>query len=358
MKRRLTPPAIFGLLTLLALVASVAVQADTIRLKNGRTIEGQVLSFGNGEFVVALPAAQGSTTGQDRMIVLAGDVDTITFSATGAATTTSGTAAPSEQLVVVGTGKDVTSTGIQVQQGETVRVRASGEVQFPDGRVSPPAGLDTRESWPFPGERFGVLVAMVGDPNSTIYHVIGDNGTFQAQRDGELLLQINARSLQGAKGAYTARVQAGSGADATTTTTTTDQGMTPAPYSQPRRLTLTIPANQDWTDTGIDLREGESLHVTATGNVKFSSSDPATGPNGAPREWKDLIRSYPVNDAGRGALIGLIGEKGVATPFLVGQDAKFEVQKNGRLFLGVNDNQYGDNTGSFQVTVDVTPASQ
>lgn len=347
------------LLTLFSLTCALTGQADTIKLKNGRTIKGQVVRFGNGEFVVLLERTDPRAPGQDRMIVLMENVDSIEFDAGEASAAAPATpATPAEKVIVVDSQREVVATGIQLRRGDKVRVTASGEMQFPDGRVTGPEGLDTRESWPFPGERFGVLIAMVGDPQSTIYHVIGKSAEFEARTDGELFLQINARSLTGARGAYTARVVTPQSAASTPATPATPTApMAPTAPAAPRQLRaeLDLLANKEWVDTGLDLVEGDVLRIAATGTITFATNK-NTGPNGAARDWRDLVRTLPVNDAGRGALIGKMGESGTTVKaFLVGEHAEFTAERNGRLFLGINDNTYDDNRGSFHVKIEVVP---
>lgn len=351
-------------LSLLALTCALAGQADTVKLKNGRTIKGQVVHFGNGEFTVLRESSDPRSQPQE-LVVLVNDVDTIEFDtagapAPGAAAAPAAPATPAEKLVVLDSQREVVATGLQLRRGDKVRITASGEMQFPDGRVSGPEGLDTKESWPFPGERFGVLIAMVGDPQSTIYHVIGKSAEFEARTDGELFLQINARSLTGARGAYTARVVTPQTATSTPTTPTapmSPSAPTNALPGAPRQLRaeLDVPANKEWIDTGLDLMEGDVLRMTATGTITFATNKTA-GPNGAERDWRDLLRTLPVNDAGRGALIGKMGESGsTVKAFLVGDHAEFTAERNGRLFLGVNDNTYDDNRGSFHVKIEIVP---
>lgn len=344
-------------LTLLAvglviLAGALAASADTIKLKNGRVVKGDVVRYSNGEFVVQLPPADAHSEHRDRMIVLVDAVESIEFEAAGAATA----AGPAEKLVVLDAQKDVVPTGVQVRRGDNVRITASGEMQFPDGRISGPQGLEARESWPFPGERFGVLVAMVGDPQSGPWTVVGEVAEFEARRDGELFLQINARSLQGARGAYTARIQTPTTEAAGTPSSATPAVAAPTTGRQ-LRFDLTVPAERDWTDTGIDLLAGDTLRVDAEGIINYTSTK-SCGPNGGEREWKDLIRALPVNDAGRGALIGVIGQTGTATPFYIGAHEEFKVEKTGRLLLGINDDDYRNNRGSFRVRVEIVPAGR
>jgi hypothetical protein len=59
---------------------------------------------------------------------------------------------------------------------------------------------------------------------------------------------------------------------------------------------------------------------------------------------------YPVQSAGVGALIAKVGDSG--TPFLIGDNRNsVTMPATGRLWLGVNDDNFNDNAGSFKVTV-------
>jgi hypothetical protein len=111
--------------------------------------------------------------------------------------------------------------------------------------------------------------------------------------------------------------------------------------------TITVQANQQWTPTGITVRRGQTLTFNATGQVQLSANaDDIATPTGsksgrlAPRSA--LPRTYA------GALIGRIGN---STPFPIGDNATFQAPASGQLFLAVNDDSFGDNQGSYQVTI-------
>ena len=337
-------PRFWFLLLGLILGWAMAVEADTIRLKNGRVIKGEVVRFSNGEFIIQVERTDAHPEHQDRMIVLVDTVESIEFEAGSAP----GVAA--EKLVVLDSRQEVVATGLHLGRSDKVRIRASGEMQFPDGRVTTPGGISSRDSLlPFPGERLGVLVAMVGNPQSPTYHVIGEDAEFETRSEGELFLQINARSLEGARGAYTARIRTPESTPAAGAAAST-----PREAPRPLGLELNVPADKEWTDTGLDLVEGDTLRITAAGTIRYTSKK-TCGPEGGEREWKDLLLALPVNDAGRGALIGKMGESGTVRAFFVGERAEFTAERNGRLFLGINDDDYSNNRGSFKVKVEIVP---
>jgi hypothetical protein len=120
---------------------------------------------------------------------------------------------------------------------------------------------------------------------------------------------------------------------------------------------ITVPSNVLWTDTGIDVSPGDTLHITAKGTVDFADKT-GVGPEGAARGWRDTIRALSVSSAGRGALVGRIGNDPAAIPFLIGADGTVTVPVAGRLYLGINQSGSSPPTnGKFQVQVERTPAA-
>jgi hypothetical protein len=55
---------------------------------------------------------------------------------------------------------------------------------------------------------------------------------------------------------------------------------TPTLYSQEAVTTISVPANQPWTDTGLDLSQGDQVTITASGIIKIAGSDPGKTPAG------------------------------------------------------------------------------
>jgi hypothetical protein len=110
---------------------------------------------------------------------------------------------------------------------------------------------------------------------------------------------------------------------------------------------IDIPGHAPWTDTGIDVMRGDLLRFDAQGQVTFiQGANSAAGPAGGAAK----SQRYPVPSAGVGALIAKVGNSG--TPFLVGDNRNtVTMPATGRLWLGVNDDDFNDNAGSFKVTV-------
>jgi len=118
----------------------------------------------------------------------------------------------------------------------------------------------------------------------------------------------------------------------------------------PQPVEVQVAADRPWTDTAIDLKAGETLQIAAKGTLQYSNLQSA-GPEGLKRGWMDSIRILPVNEAGRGALIGRIGDDSAARPFLVGAKREFKAPIAGRLFLGINQQDGDKSEGSYTVTI-------
>ena len=114
-----------------------------------------------------------------------------------------------------------------------------------------------------------------------------------------------------------------------------------------------LTGEQSWIDTGIDIQAGEHLLITATGKLRYIDAKEDNGPEGLPRSFKDLLRVLPSNEAGRGTLIGRIGDKDAAQPFLVGARRDVAAPVSGRLAVGIN--QAADDTGdgTYAVRIEV-----
>jgi hypothetical protein len=115
---------------------------------------------------------------------------------------------------------------------------------------------------------------------------------------------------------------------------------------------IEVSAAKAWTDTNIDLRPGDSITITADGSLQATQGKSVT-PEGLPRGFRDLLKSYPVNEVGLGALIGRIGSSDASQPFAVGAKKELQIRRVGRLFLGLNFTSESLQ-GSYQVTVDFT----
>ena len=114
-----------------------------------------------------------------------------------------------------------------------------------------------------------------------------------------------------------------------------------------------LTGQESWIDTGIDVQAGEHVLVTTTGKLRYADAKDDNGPDGLPRGFKDLLRVLPFNEAGRGALIGLIGDKDVARPFVIGARRDVVAPVSGRLSVGINQTTDDTGDGTYVVRIEV-----
>ena len=110
-----------------------------------------------------------------------------------------------------------------------------------------------------------------------------------------------------------------------------------------------VAANRAWTPTGINVRAGDTLTFSASGQVQLSTdANNVANPDG--------VQAKPVGPRGSlpgvnvGALIGRIGN---GKPWGLGNQTTITAPASGPLYLGVNDDVFTDNSGEFVVNVSV-----
>jgi hypothetical protein len=224
--------------------------ADTIRLKDGSIIRGQVIGFKDQQFTILVGGGSKGRRGQTTVYVE--DVDSIEFDANtssigspidaGSSTTNMPSArsnnqsssgdntvanprdtspasgsAPTFFTIKVGVRADSanngwTNSGLVVRKGQHLRINASGRVSLGRGRFSMPAGVSTiaDNDKLMRNENTGALIAVIGDDNDD-FLLIGPRREFIAQRDGVLFLGVNEGDLADNTGSYDIVIEAEAG---------------------------------------------------------------------------------------------------------------------------------------------------
>ncbi len=234
------------LLSILLLVSiSTPLLADTIRLKDGSVIRGQVIGFKDQQFTILIGGNARGRRGQTTVYVE--DVESIEFDSTSGAPTATddGTArnnpplsrpsspvnqpeptdrsvgtipasssTPTFFTIKVGVRADNanngwTNSGLVVRKGQRLRISASGRVSLGRGRFSTPGGLSSIQDADklMRNEATGALIAVIGDDNDD-FILIGPRREFVAQRDGVLFLGVNEGDLTDNTGNYDIVIEA------------------------------------------------------------------------------------------------------------------------------------------------------
>jgi hypothetical protein len=136
-----------------------------------------------------------------------------------------------------------------------------------------------------------------------------------------------------------------------------DSAAAPSPSGK-RRLSQEIQLTGDsfWVDTGIDIQAGEHVVATTTGTLRYADQQTDTAPGGIARGFKDLLRILPFNEAGRGAVIGRIGDKDISQPFLIGAKRDLVSPLSGRFSIGINQLSSDTGDGTYSVRIEVYAA--
>ena len=241
-------------LSALALIAALIVPslADTIRLKDGTVIRGDVVGFKDQQFTVLI--GTGSKGRRSRTIIYVEDIESIEFDSTGM------TAAPVDDNT-----NDVS--------------RNEPQTEPTSSRTSDPASSSTRTTPP----------------------VTSNTGSSQSF----FTIKVSVRADN---------------------------------------------ANNGWTNSGLVVRKGQRLRISASGRISL-------GPSGSPRYATPVgVSTFPDRDKlmrteATGALIAVIGDDNDDF-ILIGSRRDFVAQRDGVLFLGVNEGNLNDNTGTYDVVVE------
>jgi len=109
---------------------------------------------------------------------------------------------------------------------------------------------------------------------------------------------------------------------------------------------FTISGSQTWTDTGVDLTEGDELTLSAQTKPGSDGNCSPQGFTSTSGDWSKI----PLPSVPAGALIARMAEK--SDPAVVGNENSLKVAGAGHLFLGVNEN--ASSNCAFAVKVRIT----
>lgn len=261
MKKRSFTAGSLVMAGLLVFALSIVALADTIRLRDGSVIRGQIVAFRDQQFTVLIGA--GARGRRSRITLYMEDIESIEFDAAGG--TTAAEASP--------------GGGSNNDEAETNR---------------PP--VNTR-------------------PTDT-------------------------RPPSGSPGANSSRANQ------------TPSASSPDPSASPQFFQVNVRVRADstangWTNSGLVVRRGQRLRVTSSGRVSLGSGRFST-PTGLPRIADDnkLMRNEPT-----GGLIAVIGDDNDDFIFL-GSNREFVAQRDGIFFLGLNESNLSDNTGTYDTVIE------
>lgn len=127
---------------------------------------------------------------------------------------------------------------------------------------------------------------------------------------------------------------------------------------------INVLGNENWTDTGLGVMEGQEVYFRATGGISLQKGNPMAYCDPDGYEYRGIQQSLLNKNVG--ALIGKVvhllsieideetGEEirnEIEEIFYVGRENKVVMPLSGRLFLGINENVVGDNSGQFKAEI-------
>jgi len=378
---------------LCVIVCAPLALADTIYLRDGTTVRGTVLGFIGGRFAVRVATGTGTTTSTtaeqgevrffrpnqiERVEIEGRSLDEARFSS---------------RTVEVGLAANWIDSGVDLRRGERVSVKATGTIVAGRSRITPGGLRSTDPTAPLPRAAEGVLIGAIGNDSDSPVIEIGIGRDFVADRDGRLYLTANRGTYSDARGAYTVQVRTERDLTPRRRDNTASRNnnnneefeedifdtrrTSPAPVRSrvpvgdnrdnrdtgdsgrvggPRESSVNVPGTSRDTDSGVELRSGEQVTISASGTVIAGRRIGEVGPQGGRATgFGSIIGTRPVPTAGPGALIGYIRASNgqVTQPFLIGNQLTFNAQVDGRLILAINDDDYSDNGGNFAVRIRV-----
>lgn len=249
----------------LALSAAASALADTIRLRDGSIIRGQIIGYKDQQFTVLIGGARGR---RSRITIYMEDVDSIEFDNSGNDSAT-------------GPGNEPAEYDTNERQPSRTAPADMRPATVPSQRTTQPADTDTGRASSAPAGTGGAPVFFP--------------------------IRLRVRADNAANG---------------------------------------------WTDSGLMVRRGQRLRVSAQGRVNLGGGIFST-PTGLPRQTD---RDKLMHDQPTGGLIAVIGDDNDEFIF-IGASREFTAQRDGRLFLGINEGNLNDNSGAYEVTVEAEAIS-
>ncbi len=139
-----------------------------------------------------------------------------------------------------------------------------------------------------------------------------------------------------------------------TTVSTNQTSNDSAPKPEPIKVNVKVLADNSsngWTNSGWVVQKGQKIKIVGGGRVSLGNGRFAT-PSGV-ASLPDTGKLMP-NQA-TGALIAVVGDDNNEFIF-VGNSREFTATRDGALFLGVNEGNLDDNSGAFDVRIEIDPS--
>lgn len=269
--------------------------ADTIRLKDGSIIKGKIVSFGEGKFMIVI----GEGARQRQMSFFADEIDSIEFDNLPVQTSNNNKT----------TLPNYTNTSVKKDPVKT------------DNTVITVGQTETKPTpQPTPTPSKSVIITDK-TTQTTPTNTTPNNPTLNNNNPNPSYTNTNPVK-----------------------TDTT---------AKPIVLNIKVLADNTangWSNSGWVVKKGQKIRVTGKGQVSLGNGRYASSAGiGSLPDNDKLMKTEPT-----GGLIAVIGDDN--NDFIyVGSAREFTAQRDGALFLGINEGNLDDNSGAFDVMIEILP---
>ena len=322
-----TTPFFRGIvLTAVLFLISVSAFADTIRLKDGSIIKGKIVRFSGGTFSIEI----GEGARMRKMTFSVDEVESISFDSP-IPMNTARVNQPKDPIVKVSDNLPTSSQSRVITTDPTSRKNDDDNSQSTASTTNP--RVVTTDTTP----------VRKSDTAKT-----DTSSEPQAVEDPDNTVSKVPTPLPPPKSSPPAK-----------NPTTQPKVSSPAKSTagaDPIELNIKVLADNTangWTNSGWVVKKGQRIHITADGQVSLGKGKMSSS-SGLPDLADDgkLLKAVPT-----GALIAVIGDDN--NDFLyIGSDREFTAASDGTLFLGLNEGNLDDNSGSFAVKVQILPTGK
>ncbi len=108
--------------------------------------------------------------------------------------------------------------------------------------------------------------------------------------------------------------------------------------------------NNGWTNSGWVIKKGQRIRIVGNGSISLGRGQTSTAAGiGTLDDGQKIMKNVAT-----GALVAVIGDDN--NDFIyIGGEREFTATRDGSLFLGINEGNLNDNTGAFDVKIEVIP---
>jgi hypothetical protein len=279
----------------LLLTFSFSAFADTIRLKDGSVVKGRVIGFKDGKFIVII----GEGTRERQLSFYADEVEKIEFESPAVSIPATNSNSTSNPRV------SVTNTGGSPNSTTTV-----GSSNNSNGNIA-------------------------NNPNVI---VVGRNRNTTSDNTSSNT-SINSNKPVPPK-PTNSNVSSGGGNLGGTTSRT-----------KPIMVNVKVLADNTangWTNSGWVVKKGQRIRITGSGRISLGGGRFSTPEGVASLSDSSKLKK----DEATGGLIVVVGDDNNDFIF-VGTSREFIAQRDGVLFLGINEGNLNDNSGAFDVNIEI-----